>query len=174
MNSGSEGLELGDRLWNLRLAGLGIVAFVIFSIALEDEHGIPLDTSYRVVCAIACPIIMFKLASDYAEERWLRTSLCVALLVNVALFFTPLVDRPTSRGEVMLFALPDLIILLTARIASYPVVDDHQRAIRQQMILALIVAVVFCVAVFSFALVERNLPSDPSGFPLASWTGLGR
>ena len=50
--------------------------------------------------------------------------------------FTPLVNRPASRGEVMLFALPDAIIVLMARIVSYPVTDVHRRAMRQHMILA--------------------------------------
>ena len=38
-----------------------------------------------------------------------------------------------SRGEVMLFALPDVIILLLVRLATYQVTDDHKRAMRQQM-----------------------------------------
>ena len=58
----------------------------------------------------------------------------------------------------MLFALPDAVILLAARIASYQVVDEHQRAMRQQMILALIVAVAFCATLFGLALMERHTP----------------
>ena len=47
----------------------------------------------------------------------------------------------------MLFALPDAVVVMTARIASYRVADVHQRANRQLMILGLSVAVLSCVGV---------------------------
>jgi FtsH-binding integral membrane protein len=147
---------LGSTLRRVSLALLGVVAFVIISIALEDEIGLPFNTTYRVVCAAMCLVFIFKLGLDYRGERWPRASFWVALLVNVGLFFTPLVNRPASRGELMLFALPDAIVVLAARIASYPVADEHQRAMRQQMILGLIVAVAFCATLFALMLMEPH------------------
>jgi hypothetical protein len=153
------GDEVGDRPpwykskpWHVSLAVFGLVAFLIISFTLQDDFGIPWDTTYRVGCAGACQAFIYKLGSDYRGERWPRISFWVALLVNLSLFFTPLVNRPTSRGELMLFALPDAVIVLVALIVSYRVEDAHQRAMRQQMILGLVVAVVFCAALFTAAL----------------------
>jgi len=52
----------------------------------------------------------------------------------------------------MLFALPDAIILLLARLATFSADDDHRRAQRQMLILGLIVAVVFCAILYSLLL----------------------
>jgi hypothetical protein len=93
-------------------------------------------------------------AKIYPREQWPRISFWVALAVNVAIFFTPLVDRPASRGELMLFALPDAIVVLAARIASYRVTNVHQRAMRQQMIFGLVVAVAFCAILFTLVLID--------------------
>jgi hypothetical protein len=134
------------------LAILGILAFLAVSFTLQDQLGISWDTTYRVACAGGCQAFIYKLGSDYRENRRPDVSFWLALLVNGGLFFTPLFDRPASRGEVMLFALPDAILVLVVRIASYHADDVHQRAIRQQMILGLVVAVVFCVALFTAVL----------------------
>jgi FtsH-binding integral membrane protein len=141
------------------LALLGIIAFDVIGIAPENLIGLPFDTTYRVACAVICLLFIYDLGRGYPGEQWHRVSLWVALIVNAGLFFTPLVSRPASRGEVMLFALPDVVIVLIARIASYPVKDDHQRAMRQQMILGLIVAVVICVVLFGLTL------AGPRGAP---------
>lgn len=93
---------------------------------------------------------------DYPTERWPHVSVWIALVVNAAIFFTPLVDRPASRGELMLFALPDAIIVLGARIASYQVIDDHQRATLQMMILGFVVAVVFCLVLYTIILLQSD------------------
>lgn len=130
-----------------------MAAFIIIGIALEDEFGVPFDTTYRVGCAAICLVFIYKLAVDYPGEPWPWISLWLALLVNIGLFFTPLFDRPASRGELMLFALPDAIVVLAARIISYRVVDVHQRAMRQQMILGLIAAVAFCAVLFTLILI---------------------
>jgi hypothetical protein len=151
------------RLWHVSLALLGIVALVIISFLLEDEIGVPVDTSYRIICAAACLIFIYKLGADYPGERWPQISLWVALLVNVAIFFTPLVNRHASRGEVMLFALPDAVVVLVAVIASYRAVDIHQRATRQTMILGLIVALVFCVGLFAITLAQMHTGQLASG-----------
>lgn len=133
---------------------LGLLALLIALFTLQDHFGIPFDTSYRVVCAAGCLFFVYKLQRDFPGEQWPRFSLGVALLVNAGIFFTPLVDRPASRGEVMLFALPDAVVVLAASIASYRVNNVHQRATRQTMILGLIVALVFCVGLFALTLAQ--------------------
>jgi hypothetical protein len=148
-----------DRLWYLSLAVVAIIAALIVGDALKDELGIPFDTTYRIVCAGTCLVFIYKIGSDYPGERWPQISLCVAALVNVALFFTPLVNRPASRGEVMLFALPDAVVWLSARAVSYPPRDVHQRAIRQQLILALILAVAFCAILYALTLMGSQTRS---------------
>lgn len=154
---------MGGGTWRLRsrlgraiLALGGIFAFVAVAILLEDDMGLPFDTTYRVACAAACLALIVKLARDYPGERWPRISLGFALLVNVAIFFTPLVDRPTSRGELMIFALPDAIVVLVARLVSYRVVDVDQRAMRMHIIFGLVVAVVFCSTLFALVLMGSH------------------
>lgn len=147
---------MGSYFRRVSLALLGIVVFVAVGIALQDEIGLPFDTTYRVACAVICLLFILKLKSDCPGERWPQVSFWVALLVNIGLFFTPLVDRPASRGELILFALPNAIIVLAALIISYSAADQHQRATRQQMILGLIVAVAFCAILFALTLVEPN------------------
>jgi hypothetical protein len=141
------------------LALLGIVVFVIISIALEDEIGLPFDTTYRIACASACLVFIWKFISDYPGERWPQISFWIAVIVTLGIFFTPLVNRPTSRGELMLFALPDAIIVLVTRIAFYRVVNENQRAMRMHMIFGLIVAVAFCSILFALTLVEAHTVS---------------
>lgn len=147
---------MGSNLQRAGLALLGIVAFVIIGTVLKDETGLPFDTSYRVACAAICLFLIFKLGQDYPGERWPRVSFWLALLVNLGLFLTPLVDRPASRGELLLFVLPDAAIVLMARIVSYPVVNAYQHAMRQQMILGMLVAVAFCAFLFTFTLAEAH------------------
>lgn len=86
---------------------LGFLSLVVVGFTLEREVGIPFDTTFRVVCAGACLVFIHKLGTDFPGERWPRISLWIALAVNISIFLTPLVDRPASRGELMLFALPD-------------------------------------------------------------------
>lgn len=131
-----------SRVLTFGLALLGVIAFVMAAAVLESQFAIPFDVPYRIACAGMCLVFIGKLAWDYPNERWPRIALSIALIVTIALFFTPIVDHPESRGELMIFALPDAVIVLLVRIASYPVTDQHQRAMRQQMILALIVAIV--------------------------------
>jgi len=131
---------------------LGVLVFLIVSFALEAEVGIPFDTTYRVACAAVCLLFIYGLRAYYPGERWTTISFWVAALVNAGIFSTPLVNGPSSRGEVILFALPDAIAVLCVRIATYSVVDDHQRAMRQQMILGLVVAAMFFGVLLAFAI----------------------
>lgn len=138
---------------------LAVFALLVVGFVLVDVAGIPFDTTYRVACAAICLLFIYKLALEFPGQRWPRTSLLIALLINVGIFFTPLVNRPTSRGELMLFALPDAVVVLAASIASYRVSDVHQRATRQTMVLGLIVALVFCVGLFAVTLTQvHNAP----------------
>jgi hypothetical protein len=122
---------------------IGVLAFFLVGILLES-YGVPLELTYRIACASGSLVLMVYLARDYTAERWFRISLCLALLVNVSLFFTPLVDRPTSRGELMLFAIPDGAIFLTARILTYRASSVEQRAKRTHMIAGLIAVLALC------------------------------
>lgn len=143
--------------WDAILALVGIVAFILISNALQSETGIPFDTTYRIACAAICLFVIYKLGSNYPGQRWPRIGFWIALLANVGIFFTPLVSRPSSRGELMLFALPDAVVVLAARIVSYRVADLHQRAARQTMILGFIVALVFCAGLFAVMLLHPHV-----------------
>lgn len=142
-----EGLQRGC------LALLGIGVFVTIGFALEDMTGLPIDTTYRIACAGMCLFLVFKIGSDYPGELWPKVALGLALLVNSALFFTPLLARPASRGELMIFLLPDAVILLAARTFSYRATDAHQRAVHQQLIVGLVVATAVCAALFALMLI---------------------
>ncbi|UAK25081.1 hypothetical protein [Sphingomonas nostoxanthinifaciens] len=137
----------------LALAFGGIIGAVAIGIALENDAGIAFDTSYRVGCAIACLIFIFKLQRDYPTEQWPKIGLVASALINLAIFFTPIVSRSASRGELMIFALPDAIVVLTALIASYRVETVHQRAVRQQMVFGLVVALGFSAVLFTLILI---------------------
>ena len=143
-----------SRWRRLCLGLLGVVAFVTIGIALEDELGIPFYTTYRLGCAGLCLFFIATIGQDYPGERWPWIGLAIAALINLSLFFTPVLEGPASRGEVMLFALPDAIILLIARTVSYSVHDDRQRAVRQQLILGIVIAVVFCSILFAAAFIQ--------------------
>lgn len=143
------------------LALLGIALFVTFGIALENETGFPFDMTYRIACMGVCLGFMAKIGSDYPGQRWPWIALSIAVVTNIAMFFTPLFDRSASRGEIMLFALPDATIFLAARAASYPVNDDHQRAVRQQLILGVIFAMVFSAIILSTSLIPEHRDRRP-------------
>jgi len=135
----------------------GIIAFVVLAMALETFTGVPFDTTYRFACAAGCLLFIAKLGYDAQQEHWLRVSLGVALLVNIAIFFTPLVDRPAARGEIMVFALPDAIVLMAARLISLPrATDAHGRAVRQQVILGLILAILACSVLPALMLIHPH------------------
>lgn len=144
---------------------LGIVLFLIVAAVLYRAFAVPFDTSYRVGCALVCLGFIAKLGSDYPGERWPWIGLGLSLLVDVALFFTPLVDRPASRGELIIFGATDAVVVLTVRIVTYRVANVHQRAMRQQMILALLVAVVVSGLLFAAALAEHRHPRTTTGAP---------
>ena len=134
----------------------GIVAFVTLALVLQDKVGLPFDTTYRIVCAGMCLYLMTKVSSDYHGEHWPWVALAIAAVVNIGLFLTPLLARPASRGEIMIFALPDVIILLAARTFTYGVTNDHERAVRQQLILGLVLAMAMGAALYSLALLPSH------------------
>jgi len=135
---------------------IGIGAFVALALVLEDKVGLPFDTTYRIVCAGMCLFLMTKVSSDYRGEQWPWVALAIAAVVNIGLFFTPLMARTASRGEIMIFALPDVIILLAARTFTYRVTNDHQRAVRQQLILGLVLAMAMGAALYSLTLLPSH------------------
>jgi hypothetical protein len=140
--------RLDSRMGRVALALIGVLAFLLVGILLES-FGVPLDLTYRIACAIGALVLMIYLGRDYTAERWFRISLCLALLVNLGLFFTPLVNGPTSRGELILFAVPDGVIVLTARILTYRAMNAEQKATRTHMIAGLIAAVALCSVLFA-------------------------
>lgn len=152
-----EGRSQQSRRCKLGLWLLGIVAVLVIGVALEDEVGIPLATTMRIAGASFCLLFIYRLGRDFPGERWPRVGFWVSLAVNIGIFFTPLVDRPISRGELMLFALPDAIVVLVAllieRVVTDPPADVHQRAVRQQILLGLVVAIAFCAILFTLVLI---------------------
>ena len=145
------------RLWKFCLALLSIAVFVSIGVVLETELGFPFYTTYRIACAGICLVLMAKIGAEYRAQRWPWVGFWIALLINAGLFFTPLLDRPASRGEIMFFALPDVTIFLAARAVSYPATDDHQRAVRQQLIVGLVLAIAVCAMVLSSALIPDRI-----------------
>jgi hypothetical protein len=87
------------------------------------------------------------------------------MLVNAGIFFTPLVDGPASRGEIMLFAAPDAVIVLAVRTVTISAVDEHQRAVRGQLIVGLVLAAALCAIFLASALVSPRDGHRPN--PLA-------
>lgn len=154
----SEGRSRRSRPQELGLWLLAIIAVLLIGVALEEKIGIPLATTLRIAAASVCLIFIYRLSTDFPEEQWPRIGFWLSLIVNIAIFFTPLVDRPISRGEVMLFALPDAIVVLFAmlieRIVSTPAPDVHQRAVRQQIILGIVLAITFCAILFTLVLID--------------------
>jgi hypothetical protein len=132
---------------------LFMVALLVIGFTLQDELGIPFDTTFRVACVGMCLFLISKIAAEYPGERWPWISFGIALVVDIAIFFTPLVDRPTSRGELMLFAAPDAVIVLIVRIATYNADTSDQRALRMHMIGGLVLAIVLCVFLFFMMLI---------------------
>lgn len=144
------------RLVKAGVAFVGLAAFVVSAFLLENELGIPFDTTYRVGCVAMCLFLIYQFTLDYPGERWPWAALLIAMLVNAGMFFTPLVDGPASRGEIMLFAAPDAVIALAARTVSYSAVNEHQRAVRGQLIVGLILAVALCAIFLASALVPQR------------------
>ena len=146
-----------SRLLRVCLAFSGIAAFVAFSVTLENEVGIPFKTTYRVACAVACLALMAKVGSEYRWAQWSRIAVWLAILFNAGLFFSPLAQLPAPKGDLLFFGAPDAAIMLAARIGSYEVTDDHQRAIRQQMIVGLILALAFCAIILAMMFIPSRV-----------------
>lgn len=153
-----------SRLAKAGVALVGIAAFLVIGFFLENDLGVPFYTTYRIGCAAVCLFLIFQFGADYPGERWPRVALVIALLVNVGIFFTPLVEGHASRGEIMLFLAPDAVVVLAARTVSYPVVDDHQRAVRGQLIVGSILAAALCAILFSLVLLSPH--TDPGSQPV--------
>jgi len=134
---------------------LGIIACLVIAFTLENKVGIPVAVTLRIVCAGMCLFLMFKIGSDYPGQRWPRVALAIAALFNFAMFFSPLAELPASKGDIMFFAAPDAVIFLAARTFTYPVTDVHQRAVRQQLIVGLILASAACAILMSILLIPE-------------------
>lgn len=144
-----------------------MIAFVAGSIVSEERAGVPFDTTYRIVCAVVC----LWFIRDFEEQfpGRFRLSFYLAVALNIGLFYTPIMERPASRGELMLFALPDAIVVLAVEIATYEVRDDRQRANRQMMILALVAAIILCAALLGAIALEVKRAGSASLYQPSSW-----
>ncbi len=138
-----------DKNWFTFLGG---ILFGAMAVALDYLSIIPFAVTFRVGCAGGCLIFIYMIGSDYPGERWPRIALFIALLFNVGMFFSPLAGFPASKGDILFFGVPDLVILLAARAFSYPVADAHRRAVRQQLFVGLILALAFCAMILSILL----------------------
>ena len=128
---------------------LGIIVFLTVAITLQSKVGIPFALTFRIVCASMCLFLMFKIGSGYPGQKWPGIALAVAAFFNFAMFFSPLAKLPASKGDIMFFGVPDAVIFLAARTFTYPVTDVHTRAVRQQLIVGLILALAFCALLMS-------------------------
>lgn len=151
-----KGQALKSRLWWLCLTFLGIIAFVTVAIELENRVGIPFALTFRVACASACLLLIVKIGADYPGERWPRVAILIALLFNLSLFFSPLAHLPASKGDILFFGMPDAAIVLAARTVFYSVTNDHQRGVRQQMIVGLILALGFCAIILAIMFIPAH------------------
>ena len=145
-----------SRLGNALISLLGIAVFLTIAITLENQIGIPFALTFRIACASACLILMYKIRGDYPGQKWPLIALAVAFLFNFAIFFSPLAKLPVSKGDILFFGLPDVVIFMAARAWTYPVTDVHQRAVRQQLIVGLVLAIAVCAIFMSILLIPPH------------------
>lgn len=138
-----------DKNW---LVFLGGISFGAIAVSLDYLSVVSFAFTFHIVCAAGCLIFIYMIGSNYPGEQWPRIALFIALLFNVSMFFSPLAGFPASKGDIGFFGVPDLVILLAARAFSYPVTDAHQRAVRQQLFVGLILASAFCAMILSILL----------------------
>ncbi|MEO7277344.1 MAG: hypothetical protein ABIW33_04910 [Sphingomicrobium sp.] len=132
----------------------GIAALLAVGFTLEAEFGFPIDATLRIGCIGFCQYLIYAVGKDYRTQRWPWIAFWCALALNVIILFSPLTDRPASRGEIMLFAPVDTAVLLIAAIAAFKVDNVHQRAMRQQMYLGLVVATSLCAFILAATLMD--------------------
>jgi len=72
----------------------------------------------------------------------------------------------------MFFAVPDVTIFLAVRAATYAAIDDHQRAVRQQLYAGLFFALALSAIILSTGLIgepgrgeSANVMREPSKGP---------
>lgn len=141
----------GQRLRGWRGLGVGLVAVSAFLCASLILRGfaVPFDTSYRVACAAVSSALVYWLRFDLPDEQWPRQAFWISLLVNIGILFSPLVDRPASRGELVLFLLPDGLVVLIAMIAHN---QSLARSVRTQLIATVVVFTAACAALLAFVI----------------------
>lgn len=152
----SEADGCAKRMTRLLLVLVGVGLLVAGSIILEDRLEIPVDVFYRAACATISLWMMIRIGQAYRPDTWPLLAVATAIAVNVAMFFTPIVQRPASRGEILLFAAPDVLIFLIFRTANFRVVDEQSRAVRQQLIVGTIIVATFCALLLSAAFIPNS------------------
>ena len=132
----------------------GLIGFLIVGMYLEDTFGLPFGFSVRLASIAFCQWCFWRLRSDYPDDWWSKSVFWSALVLNILVLLSPLTDRQPSRGELMVFALPDAILFLAVRTVTYKVADVHQRAVRQQLVLGLILALAFYGVILTVMLLD--------------------
>lgn len=153
IEDGAQTSTLKTRLLHVCLALIGIAVFDTLAIMLENRVGVPFKTTFRLACAVGCLTLIARMIADEPDAHWLRFAFCGALVSNLAMFFSPLAALPASKGDLLFFAAPDAAILFGARAFTYPVTDDHQRAVRQQLIMGFILALAVSALILSIMFV---------------------
>jgi len=143
---------MASRLMQLFVTLLGIAVTLAIAFTLESKVGVPVAVTLRIIVASVCLFVMFKIGSDYAGKIWPKIALVVAAIFNFLMFFSPLAKMPASKGDIMFFAVPDAVIFMAARTFTYPVSDVHTRAVRQQLIVGLVLALAFCAIIMAILL----------------------
>ena len=143
---------MAHRFLQLIVTLIGVALTLAMAFVLESATGISVAVTLRIIVAGVCLFVMFKIGGDYPGEKWPKIALAIAAIFNFAMFFSPLAKMPVSKGDLMFFAVPDAVIFLAFRTFTYPVTDIHTRAVRQQLIVGLILALAFCAIIMSILL----------------------
>lgn len=144
------------RGWRGVCIGLAAVsAFLCASLILRG-FGVSFDTSYRMACAAISSAWVYWLKFDLPDEKWPQQAFLVSLLINIGILFSPLIDRPASRGEIMLFFLPDGFVVMIAMIAH------NQRlalSVLTQLIATIVLFTAACAALLAFVIFRSGPPT---------------
>ena len=140
-----------------RMAGAGCRVCRSVGIPLPKPHIERLRSPLRHVISgrLCCGIIGLGLLAevDFPGEKWPQRVFWVSLLVNIGVLFSPLVDRPASRGELALFLLPDGFVVLIAMIAHNQALA---RSVRAQLIATVVVFTAACAALLALVILQSS------------------
>jgi len=93
--------------------------------------------------------LVYWVRFDFPDEKWPQRTFWISLLINIGIFFTPIIDRPASRGELIIFGLPDGFIVAIAMIAHN---RSWTRSVRTQLIATIVLFTAACAALLAFVI----------------------